>query len=466
MNGFTVVEYDSIPVVENLDGYDGKPALTAAEVDELEDMGSSHGIGQLLRHVSRSEVQFRQYVGLVRLGGRDIEVLPKIESLSGSPDSPDNQASIRWNLLRMLLVAYDLKVHLPSEAMSQTLETTWLDVFMQVFCRELMEQVRGGLTKRYRLEEDNLGVVRGRILLHEQLTHNFIHQERIACEYDELDEDHALNQMFKLVLLRMHSLARSNVVQNTVRELLVSFDAVTLRGFGGRWWEAITSDRMNARFEPSMALAKLFLNGMSPDVARGGERSYSLLFDMNYLFEQYVGRVLQELLRGRGLQTYLQEAKHYLMTLEGEIKSIFRLEPDIVVRRGKDLLCIGDTKWKRLKPEERKMGISQADLYQMLAYSERYGCNRVLMLYPFERKAGSSWSNGHLLTSMAARGTTVLIGQVCLSDLDDVPRQLQQLFERAVPTSSASDDVKLNPSYLTNDSHPSARVNEEPVLRS
>ena len=43
-----------------------------------------------------------------------------------------------------------------------------------------------------------------------------------------------------------------------------------------------------------------------------------------------------------------------------------------------------DTKWKCLKPDEedKKNGVSQADMYQMFAYANQYKCSDVVLLYP------------------------------------------------------------------------------------
>jgi len=42
-----------------------------------------------------------------------------------------------------------------------------------------------------------------------------------------------------------------------------------------------------------------------------------------------------------------------------------------------------DTKWKSLAANERKnYGISQADMYQMYAYSKRYKTPEIWLLYP------------------------------------------------------------------------------------
>ena len=43
-----------------------------------------------------------------------------------------------------------------------------------------------------------------------------------------------------------------------------------------------------------------------------------------------------------------------------------------------------DTKWKRMAPriDDPKQGVSQADVYQLMAYSQLYRCPNVMLLYP------------------------------------------------------------------------------------
>lgn len=67
-----------------------------------------------------------------------------------------------------------------------------------------------------------------------------------------------------------------------------------------------------------------------------------------------------------------------------EIKEEIR--PDIVVRKnGTGSVVIMDTKWKRLKPDPNiTYGISQADMYQMYAYSKKYHTSDIWLLYPLD----------------------------------------------------------------------------------
>jgi 5-methylcytosine-specific restriction enzyme subunit McrC len=51
--------------------------------------------------------------------------------------------------------------------------------------------------------------------------------------------------------------------------------------------------------------------------------------------------------------------------------------PDILIRRGDQVACVIDTKWKRFAD-----GIAQSDVYQMIAYARLYHCERLVLLYP------------------------------------------------------------------------------------
>lgn len=65
------------------------------------------------------------------------------------------------------------------------------------------------------------------------------------------------------------------------------------------------------------------------------------------------------------------------------IAIFFFLRPDIVVTFEDGHQIIMDTKWKQLINDERKnYGISQADMYQMFAYSKKYNTPDIWLLYP------------------------------------------------------------------------------------
>jgi 5-methylcytosine-specific restriction enzyme subunit McrC len=74
--------------------------------------------------------------------------------------------------------------------------------------------------------------------------------------------------------------------------------------------------------------------------------------------------------------------KRHLMTSEGQ--GVLRLEPDLFIIGPDGRRLIMDTKWKLLATGQRgRGGVAEADLYQLYAYTRRYGCVRSVLLYPY-----------------------------------------------------------------------------------
>ena len=98
--------------------------------------------------------------------------------------------------------------------------------------------------------------------------------------------------------------------------------------------------------------------------------AFALLFDMNRLFESYVGNFIKKKLPDAILQ-------HRGKYLTGKPRG-FALKPDIFLRY-KNQNYIADTKWKIVKSKD---DISQADLYQLYAYGKKYNCGKLYLIYP------------------------------------------------------------------------------------
>lgn len=420
MNLVSFREYEPIKVISELSPNEPK-AISFSELEILDKLSSSLGL-QLVEHISRSQIRPKQYIGSIQMPTRIVEFLPKIESTE-KEDTP----AVRHNLLEMLLIAYDLGGNTSGHAGLASRSVGWLDLLILLFCRALANQIRRGLVKRYRFEQADLLSVKGRILVEDQIRRNLIHRERISCEFDEFDEDHGLNRLLKLTVRMMLRVASNASTQQAVREILPAFENVKDVAYSQQLLESIKLDRMSERFGFCLSLAKLFLQGKTTDLYNGNQQSFALMFDMADLFERYIGRQMQRALRPAGHEIFLQHSHNYLARDSYSKARLFQLRPDIVVNTNKATSCIVDTKWKRLKPSERKLGVAQADLYQMLAYSERYQCKSILLLYPWGHGAAEFCGvHKHLL--FENKDSHVTIGEVSLVDLSTVPSQLKELF--------------------------------------
>jgi 5-methylcytosine-specific restriction enzyme subunit McrC len=425
MSVVSFCEYERIPVVEALSSPTSR-ALSVAEIDQLDALAARLKI-PVIEHLSRNRVRSAQYVGAVQIGRRTVEFLPKIEQT----EVEVKPSVVRHNLLQMLLVAYDLEGATSGKAALEKSSDGWLDILMRLFSKALADQLRRGLIRRYREEADDLPTVRGRLNIEEQVRRNLVHRERSACAYDEFDEDHALNQLFRVAIRRMLRVSSNNTTQQALRELLPAFEGVSDVTPTADWMDRVTLDRVSERFGLCLGMAKLFLRDAVTGLYAGDQNSFALLFDMNDLFERFVARTLRRRLRGSGIEVSIQDSRHHLVHDQESKQRLFRLRPDIVVRKDGAPLCIMDTKWKRLSPEERKLGICQSDLYQMLAYAEGYSSSAVLLIYPWDPAGGKHLSVRKRLVFEGGKQSTVIIGEVSLQDLSGVDDRLVALLEGA-----------------------------------
>ena len=205
--------------------------------------------------------------------------------------------------------------------------------------------------------------------------------QKLACRFDARSPDIALNQVMRAANGKLSRLAQAPDNQRTLRELSFAYTDISEVSPGALRWDLIVLDRTNTRWRELLSLARLFLGDRHQQTSAGPIDGYALLFEMNILFEEYVARLLARALAGTDLSVSAQGG-HRDCLFEGETGR-FRTRPDLIVRRGSRIALIIDTKWKRItRIDDPKQGVSQADVYQLMAYGRLYDCPSVVLLYP------------------------------------------------------------------------------------
>jgi 5-methylcytosine-specific restriction enzyme subunit McrC len=121
-----------------------------------------------------------------------------------------------------------------------------------------------------------------------------------------------------------------------------------------------------------------------PDVRSGELDGTCLLFNMERLFEAFLGAKLQKAWQSTREGNYLAVLQGPTRSLaQSEVDHAFRLRPDItVLDDSRVVVRIFDAKWKLLDPKASSFGVSPSDVYQLAAYASRYSCERVALVYP------------------------------------------------------------------------------------
>ncbi|AML51749.1 McrC family protein [Falsihalocynthiibacter arcticus] len=224
-----------------------------------------------------------------------------------------------------------------------------------------------------------------------QFTRYAVNPSRLACQFDDLSVDTALNQIIKAAVMHLAKLSRSSSNQQRLRELAFVYASVSEIQPSALPWADETIDRSNRQWFDPFEMAGLFLQNRYQTTTGGTGRGTALLFEMNTLFEEYVGRQISRALAGTELTVSLQGGRRYCLTSVDTERGHFQTKPDILIRRAGTVTHVIDAKWKRISSQidDPKLGVSQSDVYQMMAYAQLYGAPRLTLLYPHHPGLGS-----------------------------------------------------------------------------
>ena len=306
-------------------------------------------------------IQARNYVGVLQTkSGLTIEILPKIA------DKNDAERS-KAVFIKMLRTLKNFPFKISNLASLKTQNLPLLEIFISMFLCELEALVKKGIKSDYVALEENLNFLKGKLNINEQIKRNSIHKERFYVGYSEFLSDIKINRIIKTTLKFLYKKSNSSKNQQKIRELLFIFDEVSECEDYKNFFAKLVINRQIRHYEQTLLWCKIFLLGNSFTPHKGDNLAFALLFDMNALFESYVGNFIKKKFSG----TILQHSEKHLV----EDPKSFKLRPDIFLK-GK---FIADTKWKIISSRD---DISQADLYQLYAYGKKHECDKLHLIYP------------------------------------------------------------------------------------
>lgn len=374
------------PNVVTLFEHQDTDELSDPEIHLLDQLTRTSGYEVLKRIWKQGKPCFKagQYVGVVRLGGRSVQILPKIYR---SDDPEKSQQEAARNLLFMLSYAGHLGIRETGTAPLNRAQD-WFEVLIYLFAKNLQQQWLRGASRSYEAIDAVLPVLKGKWRISEQLRRPE-QKHRFTVTYDEFTEDNSLNRILRYVVECLWKLTRDSKNRTILSELRCWMDGVTLLPVvTPQMAQTVTLSRLNQQYEPLLNLARLFLNRLGLELSANDQTSFSFVFDMNQLFEAFLTRFIQRH-RQEILPSALQDCEllpqgkqtsMYMARYHGQ--PVFRLKPDLVFRQGKHYPLLIDFKYKILNPQDRKLGISEADFYQMYAYLSRFQCPKVTLIYP------------------------------------------------------------------------------------
>jgi 5-methylcytosine-specific restriction enzyme subunit McrC len=361
----TVFEHQAIRLNQKIDGV----LFDATRLKGLQSFYGENGVPYY--NLIHNGVRFNEFVGVIQIGETIIEVLPKADnSLS------DSNEKKKWRdiLIDMLFAVGIFDIHSPSNSSLKLKLNSILDLYFELFIKEVEYLLHNGLVKQYRKKEGNVNALKGNILFGKHIQKNITHQEKFYVRYSTYDVEHKLNSILFKTINLLKQINTNVELHSRIGTLLLHFPEMPEIKLSESTFEKIVFNRKTQSYKKAIEIAKLLLLKYHPDLSKGRNNVLALMFDMNKLWEQFV---FISILRYKEKQvTITAQTSKYFWKPESGYRS--KIRPDIVVNKDKADCIVLDAKWKNLNGYNP----SPDDLRQMYVYHEYYNAKRVALIYP------------------------------------------------------------------------------------
>ncbi len=340
------------------------------------------------------------HIGIVTAGDLAVVVRPKIPIESV-----------------MFVLAYALGIwDWRQEDTTLAVDTDVLEAILPAFAHHTERAIRRGLRQDYRVEEEALHAVRGRIAFAEQIRRRPGIPLPVEVRYDDFTEDIEENRLLHTAIHLLGRIPiRSPRWRQELRGLRPRFATVSVGSYRRGGVPEVRYHRLNEHYRPAVELARLIIDSSSFELRHGEVTASSFLIDMNDVFERFLRSALRDTL-GLPAGAWPDLESHRRLTLDegGRIGLI----PDLMWRHPVEgtPTFVGDAKYKRIEPD----GFKHGDVYQMLAYCIASDLPSGLLVYAAEEHEPHRYVMKHV-------GKTI---EVAALDLSGDPEAMLEEVER------------------------------------
>ena len=324
-----------------------------------------------------NELKSNKYVGVIHYEGAKINLLPKI-FYDGDKEYSENEVNQIQNHILWWL-SYCRKIKFPNyQASLGSTKSDFFEVLIYLFSKYTRVLLNSSIYQQYEEVNRELSFIKGRLNTNEYINQNLSTGKwhKLNCSYDAFVFDNEFNRIIKYVTTLLFNVTGNQDNKKNLREILFILDEVSDERATAEQCSRISFNPMFGEFETVRDYCQLFLTNCISFDYKNDLKLFAFLLPMEYVFEDFIfGFIDKELeevtAKAQRSDTYLDEDK------------TFNLKPDLWLKTEEKSL-IADTKYKIVYSDEKdpKKGISQNDLYQILAYAVRFEVDEIILFYP------------------------------------------------------------------------------------
>jgi 5-methylcytosine-specific restriction enzyme subunit McrC len=327
---------------------------------------------------ANNRIRAKQYVWIVKINNKNIQVLPKIFW--------NEQDSIIKNLLYML--SYTKKLNIKESDIAKLWKTDDLfEIFIYIFTKELIELLRKDFKKNYNIIEENSSFLKWKLVFSKHIKHNLFNKSKFFIGYEKMDENFLLNIFLNSTCNKLLNITKSKVnykLLNKCNFILKDIDKKVFKT--PKSLNTLNFNKQNKEYKNVFSLWKMLYFWNSPDFSKNLENNFSLLFDMNLLFEEFIVEFMKK--NKESIDLNINNIDSQVSNKYVFKNNKFTLKPDIIINYTNENILVIDTKYKKLS-DKTNSWVSSQDIYQMFVYWMRYFWNydidkkkNIILLYP------------------------------------------------------------------------------------
>jgi len=320
------------------------------------------------------------------------------------------------NIIFILAYAFDLKWDYLEKDISETdlQESSFFELLVFVLVKWTNKLRRQGLFRSFLEIEDEIKRIRGKILFKPSIKSNGLSGNTLCCQFDELSFDILENQILlstlefceKELVKRKRNVKRKKrqddisvlalSAYNLVRLLSsqVSYSPLSIQLFNQLFFH-----RMNIAYKPILRICRFIYDSVVL-FQEGEERFFDIPENkMSEIFERFLRNYLTENLKGERIKVDSPMPRSWVVAadeLETIVNYMPSIHPDIVIWQKGDPKFVIDAKfyakvmnknkwWSRNevvgeeKEERESFKTHSNNLYQIIAYTNYYNCDGLLV---------------------------------------------------------------------------------------
>lgn len=401
----TITEHEQIIVGKERDLSEFKKIISYEDREllfDIEFIDKNNRKRYIFKQCGKNRIKADSIVGSISLkNGLIIEILPKF-----ARDDLTKESIIKYRktLLNMIKVSNERNFIISQSQNSKISmgEMPLINYIIELFSSSLLNTLRNGLFLSYSNNIDNSSKVKGNILISKTIQNNFIDKSKVYTSYNRHCSNNLLMQIFRTLstmLLKDNNLSYST--KQNLYEIYMLLNDVNIIHLKNEDFEKIVFNRLNDHYEVLLNQAKFIFNKYMPFTSQINSTPFwSILFDMDYLFEKFISYLFKK----SNIDFVAQDTTDCYFNDKFTVTA----KPDFIIKSN-ELICVADAKWKLLDENKTLYGLNAQNFWQLYSYMDLIFENNQLSGYFIVPKNNDNFEDEILFNSNWNKNKSIVI---------------------------------------------------------